>query len=53
VRFGREGVDAVALGRRLGEAKICVTYRANGIRVAPHGYNTFDEIDAILDALPQ
>ena len=52
VRFHREGIDAVALGRRLGEAKICVTYRANGIRIAPHGYNTFDEIDAILDALP-
>ena len=50
VRFYRDGIDALALGRRLGEAKICVTYRANGIRVSPHGYNTFDEIDAILDA---
>ncbi len=52
VRFHREGVDAIALGRRLGEAQICATYRTNGIRIAPHGYNTFDEIDAILDALP-
>jgi selenocysteine lyase/cysteine desulfurase len=52
VTFRREGVDSVALGRRLGEAKICATYRASGIRIAPHGYNTYDEIDAILDALP-
>jgi selenocysteine lyase/cysteine desulfurase len=29
-----------------------VTYRANGIRVSPHGHNTADDIDAILAALP-
>lgn len=52
VLFHRDGIDAVALGRRLGEAKICVTYRPTGIRVAPHGHNTFDDIDTILDALP-
>ena len=51
VRFRRDDVDPLALGKRLGEAQICVTYRANGIRVSPHGYNTHDEIDAILDAL--
>jgi selenocysteine lyase/cysteine desulfurase len=52
VLFRRDGVDAVALGKRLGEAKICTTYRPNGIRIAPHGHNTADDIDAILDALP-
>ncbi|GAC1659156.1 MAG: aminotransferase class V-fold PLP-dependent enzyme [Candidatus Elarobacter sp.] len=52
VTFRRDGVDAVALGKRLGQAKIVTTYRPSGIRVAPHGYNTPDEIDAILAALP-
>lgn len=52
VTFRRDGVDPVALGRRLGEAGICTTFRTTGIRVSPHGYNTADEIDAILDALP-
>ena len=50
--FTREGVDPNALGKRLGQAKICTTYRANGIRVAPHGHNSTDDIDRILDALP-
>jgi cysteine desulfurase/selenocysteine lyase len=50
--FRKDGVDPIALGRRLGEAGIVTTYRANGVRVAPHGYNTAAEIDAILEALP-
>ncbi|HEY6236780.1 MAG TPA: hypothetical protein VIW69_16895, partial [Candidatus Elarobacter sp.] len=52
VLFRRDDADPVALGKRLNEAKICTTYRANGIRVAPHGHNTRDDIDAILAALP-
>jgi selenocysteine lyase/cysteine desulfurase len=52
VLFRRDGVDSIGLGKRLGEANIVTTYRANGIRIAPHGHNTADEIDAILDALP-
>lgn len=43
--------DPVELGQRLGMAGICVTYRASGIRVAPHGYNTIDEIEALLEHL--
>jgi selenocysteine lyase/cysteine desulfurase len=50
--FRREGVDPVALGRRLGNDGFCVTYRPNGIRVSPHGHNTPDQIDAFLAALP-
>jgi selenocysteine lyase/cysteine desulfurase len=53
VTFRRDGVDAIALGKRLGQAKIVTTYRAAGVRVAPHGHNTHDEIDTILDALPK
>jgi cysteine desulfurase / selenocysteine lyase len=52
VLFRKDGVDPVALGKRLSQAKIVTTYRANGIRVAPHGHNTPDDIDAILAALP-
>ena len=52
VLFRRDDVDAIALGKRLNEANICTTYRAAGIRVAPHGHNTLDDIDAILAALP-
>jgi selenocysteine lyase/cysteine desulfurase len=51
VTFRRDEFDSIAVGRRLAAAGICATYRANGIRIAPHGYNTTDEIDAILDAL--
>jgi selenocysteine lyase/cysteine desulfurase len=50
--FRRDGVDPVALGKRLQGAGIVTTYRPNGIRVSPHGHNTADDIDALLDALP-
>jgi cysteine desulfurase / selenocysteine lyase len=53
VTFRRDGDDPVALGKHLQHAGFCTTYRPIGIRVAPHGYNTIDEIDAFLDALPR
>jgi cysteine desulfurase/selenocysteine lyase len=52
VTFRRDGVDAIALGKRLAEAKVVTTYRAGGVRVSPHGHNTAADIDAVLDALP-
>ncbi|HEX3469387.1 MAG TPA: aminotransferase class V-fold PLP-dependent enzyme [Candidatus Elarobacter sp.] len=51
VTIRRDGVDPVALGKRLGDENICVTYRPNGLRVSPHGHNTHDEIEAVLEAL--
>lgn len=51
VTFTVPGEDPVELGKRLQRAGIVTTYRANGIRVSPHGYNTFDEIDALLEAV--
>jgi cysteine desulfurase/selenocysteine lyase len=51
VRFRFPDRDPLALGKRLGAAGFVTTYRASGIRVSPHGYNTFDEIDAFLAAL--
>ncbi|MGH7736439.1 MAG: aminotransferase class V-fold PLP-dependent enzyme [Candidatus Tyrphobacter sp.] len=43
--------DPVEIGRALQRQGIVTTYRASGIRVSPHAYNTFDEIDALLAGL--
>lgn len=51
VTFALPGCDSIALGRRLEAEKILTTYRPNGVRVSPHGYNSVDEIDAFLDAV--
>jgi cysteine desulfurase/selenocysteine lyase len=51
VTFAFMGHDSIALGRSLERAGIVTTYRSSGIRISPHGYNTDDEIDAVLDAL--
>lgn len=47
VTFTLPGTDPIELGKRLQREGIVTTYRANGIRVSPHGYNAFDEIDAL------
>lgn len=51
VTFAIPGVDSVALGKHLQREGFITTYRPNGIRVAPHGYNAPEEIDALLDSL--
>lgn len=52
VQFAFPGTDSVALGRTIQhEESIVTTWRPSGIRVAPHGYNTVEEIDRLLDAL--
>ena len=43
--------DPVELGLELQQDGIVTTYRANGVRVAPHGYNTFEEIDALVESV--
>ncbi|MHA2278720.1 MAG: kynureninase/PvdN C-terminal domain-containing protein, partial [Candidatus Kariarchaeaceae archaeon] len=35
----------------LGKEKITVSYRDGGIRVSPHAYNDFDDIDKLVDVL--
>ncbi|MDE2483023.1 MAG: aminotransferase class V-fold PLP-dependent enzyme [bacterium] len=53
VSFSMPGCESVALGKALqNDEGIVTTWRASGIRVAPHGYNTTGEIDALLEALP-
>ncbi len=52
VTFEVEGLDSVALGRSIQhEDGVITTWRATGIRVAPHGYNTLDEIDRLVRAV--
>jgi cysteine desulfurase / selenocysteine lyase len=53
VTFRLPGVDSSQLGRALQQEGVVTTYRESGIRVSPHGYNTIDEIDHLLDLVPQ
>jgi cysteine desulfurase / selenocysteine lyase len=52
VTFMPRAIDPIGLGKRLQREGIVTTYRDNGIRVSPHGYNTFEEIDALLALVP-
>ena len=45
------GRDPIELGRKLGRANIVTTYRTSGIRISPHGHNSADDIDRLLDEL--
>lgn len=51
VTFRLPQSDPIELGKALQHDGIVTTYRTTGIRVAPHGYNTFDEIDALVEAV--
>ena len=50
VTFSIPGCDSIELGRTLEDEGFVTTYRATGVRVSPHGYNTPEEIDALLEA---
>lgn len=51
VTFRVPGIDSIELGRAIQHRGAITTWRNNGIRVAPHGYNTPDEIDLFLSLL--
>lgn len=51
VTFTVDGLDPVDLWGVLGEQGVIVSPRGGGIRVAPHGYNTVDDIDALVAAV--
>jgi cysteine desulfurase / selenocysteine lyase len=53
VTFQMPGADSVALGKAIQREGVVTTWRNTGIRVAPHGYNTPDEIDRLLSLVPQ
>jgi selenocysteine lyase/cysteine desulfurase len=49
VLFDVEGRDSIALGKAIQREGIVTTWRTNGIRVSPHGYNSADEIDLLVE----
>ena len=53
VTFSLPGYDSIELGKALEQEGILTTYRTGGIRVSPHGYNTAEEIDALVAAAPK
>ncbi|GAC1658693.1 MAG: aminotransferase class V-fold PLP-dependent enzyme [Vulcanimicrobiaceae bacterium] len=53
VTFTLPGFDPVALGKHLQQERIITTYRSTGIRVSPHGYNSVEEIDQLLEVTAQ
>jgi selenocysteine lyase/cysteine desulfurase len=52
VSFVRPGWRGDALSLRLAAAGIVVTVREEAVRVSVHGFNTRDEVDALIAALP-
>jgi selenocysteine lyase/cysteine desulfurase len=53
VSFRHPAVDSAELCERLHAAGVIVSLRGKLIRVSPHCYNTEDELDQLLAALPQ
>ena len=51
VTFHMPQRDSIALGEALQKEGIVTTYRTTGVRVSPHGYNTAEEIDRLLERL--
>jgi cysteine desulfurase/selenocysteine lyase len=47
-----KGIDPRVLHRRLEDARVATAVRGGFIRVAPHFYNTQEEIAQLLDVLP-
>lgn len=52
VAFRRDGHSTDDVVERLARARVKVCRRGHGVRASPHFYNTDDEIDRLLDALP-
>lgn len=53
VVFRADGVRSTEVARVLTAASVQLTERAGTVRLSPHVYNTEDEIDRVLAALPQ
>jgi selenocysteine lyase/cysteine desulfurase len=48
----REGLSAMALYHRLKQENIITAPRGDRLRIAPHLYNTLEEMDQLVEALP-
>lgn len=49
--FNLPGHDPVQVNDALAEAGVVCSARPRGVRVSPHGYNTEDEIDLLVDVV--
>jgi selenocysteine lyase/cysteine desulfurase len=49
VTFAIDGADPRSLATGLREAGVICAPRGGGVRVSPHGYNTVEEIDALVE----
>jgi len=45
--------SVAVLQARVNDANVQVTVRDTGVRVAPHGYNTLDEMDRVIEVLAE
>ena len=48
----KPGVDSEAIQTRLAEAHVLTAVRGGNLRFAPHLYNTLEEVERLLQALP-
>jgi len=51
VTFNLPGQDANTIRQRLESQKIIVRCRAGGVRISPHGYAAFEEVDRLINEL--
>jgi len=52
VSFQKEGVDSRVVVRKLRDARVTAAPRQGWVRVSPHFYNSIEEVERLLDALP-
>jgi cysteine desulfurase/selenocysteine lyase len=52
VCFRHPGIDSAALVEQLATADVIVSVRGNVVRVSPHFFNTEEDLDRLLAALP-
>ncbi len=53
VRASAPGLSADAVRDTLAKRGVCVSERAGAVRFSPHAWNTADEVDALLQRLPE
>ena len=52
VSFQKEGIDSRLVVRQLKDARVTAAPRQGWVRVSPHFYNSVEEVDRLLEALP-
>lgn len=52
VVFHHSRIDTESIFQKLSDARVVCAIRGGGIRLSPHFYNTEEEVDRVLDAIP-